>query len=66
MDDVDRYVISLIGNRHVTLETVTVAQARFVRDSPKLQEFVARYRASGTPAPRFIPHDPGPAGRSVA
>lgn len=50
----------------VTLETVAVAQARFVRDSPKLQDFVARYRARGTPAPRFIPHTARPAGRSVA
>jgi nucleoside-diphosphate-sugar epimerase len=48
----------------VTLESVAVAQARFVRDSPKLQEFVARYREHGVPQPRFIPHDV--ASRSVA
>jgi nucleoside-diphosphate-sugar epimerase len=50
----------------VTLETVAIAQARFVRDSPRLQDFVARYRANGTPAPRFIAHGAGRAGRSVA
>jgi nucleoside-diphosphate-sugar epimerase len=50
----------------VTLESVATAQARFVRDSVKLQEFVVRYRAQGSPEPRFVAHDPADAGRSVA
>lgn len=39
-----------------SLATVAVAQRRFVADSPKLQEFVARYRAAGAVAPQFIVH----------
>lgn len=42
----------------VTLASVTVAQDRFVRDSAKLQEVVARHRASGSPRPVFVSHDP--------
>jgi nucleoside-diphosphate-sugar epimerase len=50
----------------VTLESVQVAQARFVRDSAKLQAFVARYREQGFPEPCFVAHDSAAAGRSVA
>lgn len=39
-----------------SLATVTIAQSRFVADSPKLQEFVARYRAAGASQPRFVVH----------
>lgn len=39
-----------------SLATVTTAQSRFVADSPKLQEFVARYRAAGATEPRFVVH----------
>ena len=39
-----------------SLATVAVAQRRFVADSPKLQEFVARYRAAGAVAPHFVVH----------
>jgi nucleoside-diphosphate-sugar epimerase len=39
-----------------SLATVAIAQRRFVADSPKLQAFVERYRAAGSPAPRFVAH----------
>ena len=41
----------------VTPQSIAVAQDRFVRDSPKLREFVARYRESGSPSPVFVAHD---------
>jgi nucleoside-diphosphate-sugar epimerase len=41
----------------VTLASVAVAQERFVHDSPKLREVVARYRAGGSPRPVFVAHD---------
>ncbi len=37
-----------------SLATVAVAQRRFVADSPRLQQFIERYRAAGPPAPRFV------------
>ena len=40
-----------------SLDTVRVAQSRFVADSPKLQAFVARYREQGATVPSFIVHE---------
>jgi nucleoside-diphosphate-sugar epimerase len=39
-----------------SIETVKTAQARFVADSPKLQQFVERYREQGSRKPRFVVH----------
>ena len=36
---------------------IAVAQDRFVRDSEKLREFVARYRENGSPRPVIVAHD---------
>jgi nucleoside-diphosphate-sugar epimerase len=41
----------------VTLASIAVAQDRFVRDSPKLREFMARYREQGSPRPVLVTHD---------
>jgi nucleoside-diphosphate-sugar epimerase len=41
----------------VTRASVAVAQDRFVRDSPKLRDFVARYSERGSPRPVLVPHD---------
>jgi nucleoside-diphosphate-sugar epimerase len=41
----------------VTRASVAVAQDRFVRDSPKLRAFVARYRERGSPRPVLVAHD---------
>jgi nucleoside-diphosphate-sugar epimerase len=49
-----------------SLATVRVAQSRFVADSPKLQAFVAGYRAQGSPSPRFVVHDGPTPAASVA
>ena len=43
--------------RDVTPQSIAVAQDRFVRDSAKLREFVARYRENGSPRPVFVVHD---------
>ena len=43
--------------RDVTLPSITVAQNRFVRDSEKLRQFVARYRENGSPRPVIVSHD---------
>lgn len=37
-----------------SLETIAVAQRRFVADSPRLQRFIQRYEAAGVPTPRFV------------
>jgi nucleoside-diphosphate-sugar epimerase len=43
--------------RDVTLQSIAVAQDRFVRDSEKLRAFVARYRENGSPRPVVVAHD---------
>ena len=43
--------------RDVTLDSIAIAQKRFVRDSQKLSEFVARYRENGSPRPVIVAHD---------
>lgn len=42
-----------------SLATVAICQRRFVDDSPKLQQFIARYREQGTTTPRFVVHPRG-------
>jgi hypothetical protein len=44
-----------------SLATISVAQRRFVADSPRLQRFIQRYRAEGTAAPRFVDRTREPA-----
>jgi nucleoside-diphosphate-sugar epimerase len=41
----------------VTRASIAVAQDRFVRDSPKLRAFVARYRERGSPRPVLVAHN---------
>lgn len=42
-----------------TLKTLTVAQHRFIADSPKLQCFVGNYQRTGTRTPRIVVHEEG-------
>jgi nucleoside-diphosphate-sugar epimerase len=44
-----------------SLATISVAQRRFVADSPRLQRFIQRYRAEGAAAPRFVDRTREPA-----
>lgn len=57
MDRLDEMRRGGLAFRDVSLESMRLVQTRFVADSPKVQDFVARYRAAGAERPRFVLHD---------
>jgi len=61
LDNLDALRSNGLAMTDASLETVAIAQARFVADSPKLRLFTERYRAEGVPEPRFIVHESGAA-----